>query len=103
MKNTRRFVAWILSLSILVLFSFVATAGPLTFTPSNIYTTQFFSSDVIQYTAAGNLVTTTSITGLRAGEETKGLGFGPDGNLDVVSIACFRAPDSHLLIRMAAS
>jgi hypothetical protein len=54
------------------------------FSPGHIYSTQFFETDISEYSTNGRLLATTSIEGLQPGEETKGLGFGPDGNLYIV-------------------
>jgi len=61
-----------------------ALAAPLSFAPGNIYTTQFFSTDINEHSVNGGFLTTVSIQGLEPGEETKGIAFGPDGNLYVV-------------------
>jgi len=64
--------------------SIQALAAPLSFAPGHIYTTQFFSTNINEHSVDGRFLTTVSIQGLEQGEETKGIAFGPDGNLYVV-------------------
>ncbi len=64
--------------------SIQAVALPLSFGPGHIYTTQYFSADINEHSADGRFLTTVRIQGLEQGEETKGIGFSPNGKLYVV-------------------
>jgi hypothetical protein len=77
-------IARIVAFAAFAFTSLSTLAAPLSFVPGDIYSTQFFGTDINQYSSTGSLLGTTPISGLLAGEETKGLGFGPDGSLYVV-------------------
>ena len=77
-------IARIVAFAAFAFTSLSTLAAPLSFVAGDIYSTQFFGTDINQYSPTGSLLGTTPISGLRAGEATKGLGFGPDGTLYVV-------------------
>ena len=77
-------IARIVAFAAFAFTSLSTPAAPLRFVAGDIYSTQFFGTDINQYSPTGSLLGTTPISGLRAGEATKGLGFGPDGSLYVV-------------------
>jgi hypothetical protein len=85
MSNTPRLAAHLVAI---ILFGVCAclgtTAAAFTFTPGHIYTTNYFSLDIMEYDSSGNFVDSITLPA-RLGSETRGIAFGP-GNLLYVTM-----------------
>jgi hypothetical protein len=57
----------------------------ITFTPGHYYSAQYSSRDIIEYDSAGNIVGSITLPDT-AGEEIRGLAFGPDGLLYATAV-----------------
>lgn len=61
------------------------TAAAFSFTPGHIYTTNYFSLDIMEYDSFGNFVDSVTLPS-RLGSETRGIAFGPDNLLYVTIV-----------------
>jgi len=70
---------WLLA-AVAVLACAPATQATINFTPGHYYSATYFSRDIVEYDQAGNVVGSITLP-TSAGEEIRGLAFGPDGLL----------------------
>ena len=86
MSNTLRPTAHLVALILFAICAcFGTTAAAFSFTPGHIYTTNYFSLDIMDYDASGNFVDTLTLRS-KLGSETRGLAFGPDNLLYVTMV-----------------
>ncbi len=86
MSNRPRLTAHLVAI---ILFGVCAclgtTAAAFSFTPGHIYTTNYFSLDIMEYDSAGNFVDSITLPS-SLGSETRGIAFGPDNLLYVTMV-----------------
>jgi hypothetical protein len=86
MSNTPRFTVHLVAIILSGICACLATtAAGFSFTPGHIYTTNYFSLDIMEYDSSGNFVDSLNLSS-RLGSETRGIAFGPDNLLYVTMV-----------------
>jgi hypothetical protein len=86
MSNTPRLTAHLVAIILSGICACLGTtAAAFNFTPGHIYTTNYFSLDIMEYDSSGNFVDSMTLPS-RLGSETRGVAFGPDNLLYVTMV-----------------
>ena len=86
MSNTPRVIAHLAAIILSGIYTCLGTtAAAFSFTPGHIYTTNYFSLDIIEYDSSGNFVDSITLPS-KLGSETRGIAFGPDNLLYVTMV-----------------
>jgi len=86
MNNTPRLKAHLVAIIVSGICACLGTtAAAFTFTTGHIYTTNYFSLDIMEYDSSGNFVDSITLPS-RLGSETRGIVFGPDNLLYVTMV-----------------
>lgn len=86
MSNTARLTAHLVAIILSGICACLGTtAAAFTFTAGHIYTTNYFSLDIMEYDSSGNFIDSITLSS-RLGSETRGIAFGPDNLLYVTMV-----------------